>query len=192
VCGIIGLFLKTPVLEDRLGALTAAMLHEMCSRGPDSAGFAVYGDVAAGTTKVCAVASNAGVDWSGIADRLPKALGAGVHNLEPEDLVALTIEAAAMAQVPLAGTDWIPGMRSKRDPGPRLDIDMYTEGHTVKDAKRLPLNLLDALRKLEGSSVLKSAFGEATVASYLKLRHAEWNEYCRHLTDWERQTTLDC
>ena len=32
-----------------------------------------------------------------------------VHNLEPEDLVALTIEAAAMAKVPLAGTDWIPG-----------------------------------------------------------------------------------
>jgi glutamate synthase domain-containing protein 2 len=32
-----------------------------------------------------------------------------VHNLEPEDLVALTIEAAAMAQVPLAGTQWIPG-----------------------------------------------------------------------------------
>jgi len=32
-----------------------------------------------------------------------------LHNLEPEDLVALTIEAAAMARVPLAGTDWIPG-----------------------------------------------------------------------------------
>ncbi|GEL18087.1 FMN-binding glutamate synthase family protein [Pseudonocardia asaccharolytica] len=32
-----------------------------------------------------------------------------VHNLEPEDLVALTVEAAAMAQVPLAGTTWIPG-----------------------------------------------------------------------------------
>src|SRR6056300_946787 len=32
-----------------------------------------------------------------------------VHNLEPEDLCALTIEAAAMARVPLAGTDWIPG-----------------------------------------------------------------------------------
>ena len=32
-----------------------------------------------------------------------------VHNLEPEDLVALTMEAAAMAQVPLAGTNWIPG-----------------------------------------------------------------------------------
>jgi methylamine---glutamate N-methyltransferase subunit C len=32
-----------------------------------------------------------------------------VHNLEPEDLVALTVEASAMARVPLAGTDWIPG-----------------------------------------------------------------------------------
>jgi glutamate synthase domain-containing protein 2 len=32
-----------------------------------------------------------------------------VHNLEPEDLVALTVEAAAMAQVPLSGTNWIPG-----------------------------------------------------------------------------------
>ena len=32
-----------------------------------------------------------------------------LHNLEPEDLCALTIEAAAMARVPLAGTDWVPG-----------------------------------------------------------------------------------
>ena len=32
-----------------------------------------------------------------------------IHNLEPEDLCALTIEAAAMAGVPLAGTNWVPG-----------------------------------------------------------------------------------
>jgi glutamate synthase domain-containing protein 2 len=32
-----------------------------------------------------------------------------VHNLDPDDLVALTVEAAAMTQVPLTGTDWIPG-----------------------------------------------------------------------------------
>ena len=32
-----------------------------------------------------------------------------VHNLEPEDMVALTVEASAMARIPLAGTDWIPG-----------------------------------------------------------------------------------
>jgi glutamine synthetase type III len=88
-----------------------------------------------------------------------------------------------------AGLD---GLRNKRDPGKRLDIDMYAEGHTVKDAKRLPLNLLDALRALDRSSVLKAGLGEDVVASYIKLRQAEWNEYAAQLTDWERQATLDC
>ena len=84
------------------------------------------------------------------------------------------------------------GIRNKRSPGERLDIDMYTQGHLAKDAKRLPLNLLDALRGLESSHVLTASFGERTVASYLKLKHAEWNDYARHLTEWERHTTLDC
>lgn len=45
------------------------------------------------------------------AQTLARACGKNhVHNLEPEDLVALTLEAAAMAQVPLAGTNWYPGM----------------------------------------------------------------------------------
>jgi glutamate synthase domain-containing protein 2 len=44
------------------------------------------------------------------AQTIARACGkAHLHHLEPEDLVALTIEAAAMARVPLAGTDWIPG-----------------------------------------------------------------------------------
>ena len=37
-----------------------------------------------------------------------------VHNLEPEDLCALTVEASAMARVPLAGTDYIPGVSEER------------------------------------------------------------------------------
>jgi methylamine---glutamate N-methyltransferase subunit C len=37
-----------------------------------------------------------------------------VHSLEPEDLCALTVEAAAMAKVPLAGTDWVPGVTEER------------------------------------------------------------------------------
>ncbi len=69
---------------------------------------------------------------------------------------------------------------------------MYTDGHTVKDAKRLPLNLLDALRALEASETLKTALGEAFVASYAKLKHGEWNAYAAHLSEWERQATLDC
>ncbi|MDG6774344.1 FMN-binding glutamate synthase family protein [Thiomicrorhabdus sp. ZW0627] len=44
------------------------------------------------------------------AQTLARACGKShLHNLEPEDLVALTVESAAMAGVPLAGTDWIPG-----------------------------------------------------------------------------------
>ncbi|BCJ92296.1 type III glutamate--ammonia ligase [Terrihabitans soli] len=87
-----------------------------------------------------------------------------------------------------AGLD---GITNKRDPGKRLDINMYTEGHTVKGAKKLPLNLLDALRALESSKVLGAALGDF-VPSYLKLKSDEWNAYARHLTEWERETTLDC
>ena len=44
MCGIVGLFLKDKALEPHLGGLVAGMLATMCDRGPDSAGFAVYGD----------------------------------------------------------------------------------------------------------------------------------------------------
>ena len=43
MCGIVGLFIKDPSLEPELGRLTAGMLATMSDRGPDSAGFAVYG-----------------------------------------------------------------------------------------------------------------------------------------------------
>jgi glutamine synthetase len=88
-----------------------------------------------------------------------------------------------------AGLD---GIAAKRDPGARLDINMYTDGHTVKDAKRLPLNLLDALRALERSEVLRDSLGAEFVSAYLKLRLDDWTAYTQHLTQWERDTTLDC
>ncbi|MCK0198665.1 type III glutamate--ammonia ligase [Ancylobacter sp. 6x-1] len=83
------------------------------------------------------------------------------------------------------------GMQNQRDPGKRLDINMYTEGHKVRGAKKLPLNLLDALRALEKSSVLRTALGAPVIDGFLKLKHEEWNAYSRHLTQWERDTTLD-
>ena len=93
------------------------------------------------------------------------------------------------ASLLVAGLD---GIRNKRDPGKRLDIDMYTQGDTVKNARRLPLNLLDALRAFEKSAIMRDGLGADVTASYLKLKHADWNAYARHLTEWERQTTLDC
>jgi glutamine synthetase len=83
------------------------------------------------------------------------------------------------------------GLKSNADPGPHYDIDMYRDGHTVKDAPRLPLNLLDALRAFEQDDVLKTALGSEFSDAYLKLKHSEWNSYCGHFTAWERQTTLD-
>jgi glutamine synthetase len=83
------------------------------------------------------------------------------------------------------------GLKSNADPGPHYDIDMYRDGHTVKDAPRLPLNLLDALRAFEQDEVLKAALGMEFSDAYIKLKHDEWNSYCGHFTVWERQMTLD-
>ena len=52
------------------------------------------------------------------AQTLARACGKShLHNLEPEDMVALTVEAAAMSKVPLAGTNWVPGRDSTYDGG---------------------------------------------------------------------------
>ena len=49
------------------------------------------------------------------AQMLARACGKShLRHLEPEDLVALTVESAAMARVPLAGTEWIPGRPAER------------------------------------------------------------------------------
>jgi len=88
-----------------------------------------------------------------------------------------------------AGLD---GIGNGRDPGQRQDINMYTEGYKVPDAKRLPSNLLDALRAFEACGVTREGLGQDFVSSYLLLKDAEWNAYSRHLTQWERETTLDC
>jgi glutamine synthetase type III len=85
----------------------------------------------------------------------------------------------------------ISGIRHKADPGSRLDIDMYQEGHTVADVRRLPLNLLDALREYEKDEEMRSLMGEEFSAAYLKLKHDEWSAYASELSTWERRTTLD-
>jgi glutamine synthetase len=93
------------------------------------------------------------------------------------------------AAILTAGMD---GIENRRDPGQRLDINMYTEGHETRNVKKLPLNLLDALRAFEVSNVMKDGLGEEFTSSYLRMKQDEWNSYSRHLTQWERETTIDC
>ncbi|MBM3614882.1 MAG: type III glutamate--ammonia ligase [Alphaproteobacteria bacterium] len=87
-----------------------------------------------------------------------------------------------------AGLD---GVRSKADPGRRYDIDMYQMGHTVKNAPKLPLNLLDALREFDKDKTLKAMLGDEFSAAFLKLKHKEWDSYASHFSKWETENTLD-
>jgi glutamine synthetase type III len=85
----------------------------------------------------------------------------------------------------------IDGVRSKADPGKRYDIDMYQEGHKVKGAPKLPLNLLDALREYDKDKTLKSMMGDEFSAAFLKLKNKEWDSFVSHFSRWENENTLD-
>jgi len=84
------------------------------------------------------------------------------------------------------------GMENKRDPGPRLDVNMYEEGSRMKRIKRLPLNMLDAVRLFDKNKVIRAGFGDELVDSYVKLKLQEWKSYSTTLSQWERDNTLDC
>ena len=83
------------------------------------------------------------------------------------------------------------GVANKIDPGKRLDIDMYAEGHKVKNAPKLPLNLLDALCAFQNNKIMRGILGAEFADSYLKLKMEEWNSYMQHFSEWERQNALD-
>ena len=87
-----------------------------------------------------------------------------------------------------AGLD---GLSTNADPGKRYDIDMYAEGHKVRGAPRLPLNLLDALRAFNKNKGLKSMLGDEFSAAYLKLKHQECDAFTAHFSTWEKENTLD-
>ena len=83
------------------------------------------------------------------------------------------------------------GVENKTDPGKRLDIDMYAEGHKVKNAPKLPLNLLDSLRSFQNNKTMRSILGAEFADSYVKLKMNEWNSYMQYFSDWEHQNALD-
>ncbi|MFQ5755643.1 MAG: type III glutamate--ammonia ligase [Acidiferrobacterales bacterium] len=93
------------------------------------------------------------------------------------------------AGVLMAGLD---GIANQRDPGKRLDINMYTEGHSLRRIRRLPLNMLDAVRLFDKSKIVRAGFGDEFVSSYVKLKLDDWRSYSTFITDWEREHSLDC
>ena len=76
MCGIVGLFSKSTDIEADLGRHLGAMLAQMCDRGPDSAGVAVYRNPApTGTSKVTLFSADPLQDWDALAGELANAFG---------------------------------------------------------------------------------------------------------------------
>jgi glutamate synthase domain-containing protein 2 len=103
-----------PALEEEYRKLgSAAGAYDDWQEGRDPAGITTQDPVLAARLDPIAAGKRLANYLSVLtleAQTIARACGKShLHNLEPEDLVALTIEAAAMARVPLAGTDWIPG-----------------------------------------------------------------------------------
>lgn len=88
-----------------------------------------------------------------------------------------------------AGLD---GIAHHRDPGRRCDNNMYTEPLAAGDVRKLPSNLLDALRALRANAEMEMALGASFVDAYTKLKEYEWHEHHAQISPWERASTLDC
>ncbi len=115
MCGIVGLFLKTQRHEPELGRLTALMLEQMRERGPDSAGFAVYGDDKDDRTKLTVLSEGINTDWGEVCSQLETALnGAVTHRMVLDhailDPAVVTADSVAIRVCAIA---WVPA-RSAR------------------------------------------------------------------------------
>ena len=114
VAAMIALGDNSPALEDEYEAIgSAAGFYDDWHEGRDPAGISTQDPVLAarldpvlGGRRLANYLRTMVLELQTLARACGKS---HVHNLEPEDLVALTVEAAAMARVPLAGTSWIPG-----------------------------------------------------------------------------------
>lgn len=95
MCGIVGLYLKNPALEAQLGSLFEPMLEAMTDRGPDSAGFAIYGDeVAEGWVKLTLQATSEGYDFVALVASVQQRLGAELDWFQNASALVLKIRAA--------------------------------------------------------------------------------------------------
>ena len=93
MCGIVGLFLKDPALEPKLGAMLTEMLITMTDRGPDSAGIAIYGHPADGQAKLTVQSPEPGKDFKGLADDLSATTGAPVTGVIKDTHIVLHLPA---------------------------------------------------------------------------------------------------
>jgi glutamate synthase domain-containing protein 1 len=125
MCGIAGLFGKTPALGDRLGAHLGAMLSELAGRGPDSAGVAVFRDPApSGATKLTVFSPDPSEDWDALAAAAAEGLGGEAPVVVVASHAVLTVDADAATAL-----GWL------RDR--RRDLQVMSAGETIEIYKEM-------------------------------------------------------
>jgi methylamine---glutamate N-methyltransferase subunit A len=138
MCGIVGLFLKDKALEPKLGEMMSDMLATMCDRGPDSAGFAVYGAPDKGMAKITVQSAQSAVDFVALDERLGKAIDAKVAIEVKSSHAVLSIPQAKAAVARHALAEIAPSIRVM---GAGELIEIYKEvGYPTEVAKRFDLS----------------------------------------------------
>jgi glutamate synthase domain-containing protein 1 len=143
MCGIVGLFIKDPALEPKLGALLTDMLITMTDRGPDSAGIAIYSRAEDGLGKITVQSANPKRDFAELDKDLHDAIG------QP---VAIKIKSThAVIELPL---DQIEAARSAIS-ALRPDVRVMSSGDSLEIYKEvgLPKDVADRfdLARMKGT-----------------------------------------
>ena len=97
----------------------------------------------------------------------------------------------AMAAMLAAGLD---GIRNKVSVGPPMNINLYDMSESERKKHKiavLPQNLGLALQELSKDRFLRQELGTAIVDEFLKVKTMEWVEYCRHVSDWEKDRYIE-
>ncbi|MBP0616825.1 class II glutamine amidotransferase [Jiella mangrovi] len=127
MCGIVGLFLKDPALEPRLGELLSAMLITMTDRGPDSAGIAIYGKPVPRRMKLTLQFDRPQEDFDGLAEQLEHLSG---------DAVTVSLKSShAVVQLPAEALDDARAFLRRALPS----IRMMSAGESVEIYKEVGL-----------------------------------------------------
>ncbi len=84
------------------------------------------------------------------------------------------------------------GIQEHRQPGKRLDENMFTRGSEFPDLPLLPNNLLEALKCLEADQLLMSTLSELGATTFLDFKYQEWDAYNAAITPWELEQYINC
>ena len=146
MCGIVGLYLKNKALESQLGALFEPMLIAMTDRGPDSAGFAIYGDeVADDSIKLTLRHADENYDWAALAEKAQSELNVGVEWFKNSKVAIFKIQtSAAIAEAFVAEV--------------APDVLILSAGQSIEILKEvgLPENIAEtfSLKGMKGSHII--------------------------------------